>query len=147
MTDHKKFETIKKLGIPEFYNNYYWLNDKNILHPETIFVFGSNEAGRHGLGAALQAKLDYGAILGQGVGFMGRSYGIPTKDKNMKILDLDTIGQHIVDFVEITKTSGRHFYVTPVGCGLAGYTPAQIAPMFQGARRCWFPITFKTFID
>jgi len=147
MTSDVEYERIKKLGIPEYYNNYYWLNDKNVLHPETIFVFGSNLKGAHGLGTALQAKLDYGAVAGQAIGFMGRSYGIPTKNEKIKTLDLDTIGGHIRDFVYITRHSGKHFYVTPIGCGLAGYTPEQIAPMFEGARRCWFPITFKTYID
>ena len=46
-----------------------------------IFVFGSNEAGRHGKGAALAAKLQYGAVYGVGRGRTGNAYAIPTKDK------------------------------------------------------------------
>jgi hypothetical protein len=81
-----------------------------------IFVFGSNLAGRHGKGAAKWALQHRGAIYGQGEGLQGQSYAIPTKDKLIKTLP--------ADHPEMI------FQLTPIGCGLAGYSPADIAPMF-----------------
>jgi hypothetical protein len=97
-----------------------------------IFVFGSNLAGRHGRGAALAARYRHGAIYGQGEGLQGRSYAIPTKDAKLQPLRLAYIVAHVLRFLAF---AGDHpeltFRVTPIGCGLAGFTPAQIAPMFR----------------
>lgn len=97
-----------------------------------IFVFGSNLAGRHGKGAALEARQKWGAIYGQGEGLQGRSYAIPTKDANLRTLPLDTIAQAVVRFLEFALSRpDLRFTVTPIGCGLAGYKPADIAWMFD----------------
>lgn len=97
-----------------------------------IFVFGSNLAGRHGKGAALYARKKYGAIYGQGIGLQGDSYGIPTKDERIKTLPLDCIQIYVNQFILFASQHPEMiFYVSPIGCGLAGYTPIQIAPMFK----------------
>jgi len=97
-----------------------------------IFVFGSNEAGRHGAGAALFAYKNHGAIIGQGVGIQGYSYAIPTKDRKLKTLDLDKIKVYVNEFIKDAKIHGVFtFMVTEIGCGLAGYTPEEIAPLFK----------------
>lgn len=99
-----------------------------------IFVFGSNLAGRHGKGAALHARMYHGAIYGQGVGLQGNSYGIPTKGMFINTLSLSDIRAHVEDFIEFANEhSEMTFNVTRIGCGLAGYTDAQIAPMFSDA--------------
>jgi hypothetical protein len=111
--------------------------DKTIteLAPNEVFVFGSNYAGRHGKGAALTASRKFGARNGQGTGLMGQSYGIATKDRNLKILSLDTIQQQIRKFLECAYDHpGLKFLVTPIGCGLAGYKPKDIAPLFYFYR-------------
>ena len=101
-----------------------------------VFVFGSNLAGRHGKGAALHAKQYYGAIYGngvgmQGVGAQGSSYAIPTKDHNLKTLPLREIGVHTHNFLNFAIEHPEFtFHVTPIGCGLAGYKPEQILPLF-----------------
>ena len=96
-----------------------------------IFVFGSNLAGRHGAGAALCAFCKHGAIYGQGGGIQGNSYGIPTKDGRLNTLDLHLIEQHVWEFFRFAHSHPEMtFNVTPIGCGLAGYTPYEIAPMF-----------------
>ncbi len=101
-----------------------------------IFVFGSNLAGRHGKGAALEAKRKYGAIYGQGVGLQGRSYAIPTKDAQLKTLPLEKIKPYVEQFLQFAKDNPQHnFWVTSIGCGLAGYHPLDIAWMFRGASR------------
>ena len=106
-----------------------------------VFVFGSNLAGRHGAGAALCARREHGAVYGQGTGLQGRSYAIPTKDHFLKTLPLDIIYGHVLKFLQF---AGDHpeltFQVTRIGCGLAGYTDAQISPMFIGApTNCLLP--------
>lgn len=100
-----------------------------------VFVFGSNLAGRHGKGAALWARQHRGAIYGQGVGMQGNSYAIPTKGRRLEILPLEAIAAEVrvfLGFAELTNGS-LTFQVTPIGCGLAGYKPEQIAPMFREA--------------
>jgi hypothetical protein len=96
-----------------------------------IFVFGSNLAGRHGAGAAKFALMNHGAILFQGTGLQGNSYAIPTKDLRIQTLSLDAIGRHVEDFKEFARSRpDLTFYVTPIGCGLAGYKREQIRPFF-----------------
>lgn len=102
------------------------------MSSEEIFVFGSNLAGRHGAGAAKFARLYHGAKYGQGVGLQGNSYAIPTKDENIQTLPLECISQYVMQFLYFADANpDLEFCVTPIGCGLAGYTPEQIAPMFR----------------
>lgn len=99
-----------------------------------IFVFGSNLAGRHGKGAALWARQNRGAIYGVGVGPQGNAYAIPTKDRRLRVLPLNVIQSHVAAFLAyVRQRPGIEFEVTPIGCGLAGYRPDQIAPMFVDA--------------
>lgn len=103
-----------------------------------IFVFGSNQAGRHGKGSALEALRKHGAIYGQGEGRQGNSYGIPTKDWNLRQLPLAAIEGGIKTFIRHAEQHPKDkFHVVAIGCGLrlAGYTPKQIAPMFKGVPR------------
>lgn len=112
---------------------------------EPVFVFGSNLAGRHGKGAALWARQHRGAIYGQGVGPQGNAYAIPTKDHQLRVLPLDVIRGYVHEFLKYAgRRADLRFQVTPVGCGLAGYRPAQIAPMFAGAPpNVILPDTFR----
>lgn len=99
-----------------------------------IFVFGSNLAGRHGKGAALHAVKNCGAIYGQGKGRQGDSYAIPTKDRQLRVLDLQTIFTYVQEFIEYAKEHPHlTFQITNIGCGLVGYSPNDIAPMFRNA--------------
>lgn len=106
-----------------------------------IFVFGSNLAGRHGKGSALEARLHHGAIYGQGVGLQGQSYGIPTKDARLRSLPLETINWHVRNFIRFARQHPEHtFNVVRIGCMLAGYTDEQIAPFFKDApENCRLP--------
>lgn len=100
----------------------------------TIFVFGSNLAGRHGKGAALYAKQHHGAIYGQGVGRQGMSYAIPTKDSQLNTLPLKAIEKYVLEFILYAeKHPELTFALTRIGCGLAGYKDTDIAPMFKYA--------------
>jgi hypothetical protein len=125
---------------------YYFPENNIILHPEVIFVFGSNMAGRHGKGAALEAAMNHGAIYGIGEGFMGSCYAIPTKNMMLMSLPLKQIQEHVERFRHFTNGSGHSFYVTAVGTGLAGYRHEDIAPMFKGIKNCWIPFQWKRFI-
>ena len=109
-----------------------------------IFVFGSNAAGRHGKGAALYALQHHGAVYGQGFGWQGNSFAIPTKDEHLKPLPLASIANNVNFFLGFAYTfSDWTFQVTAIGCGLAGYSPEQIAPMFADApANCELPPEF-----
>lgn len=98
-----------------------------------IFVFGSNEAGIHGLGDALLARRLHGAIVGKGEGLQGNSYGLPTKNRHIQSLPLDAIERNVGTFIALAKErDDLVFDVQAVACRLAGYTPEQIAPFFAG---------------
>ena len=112
-----------------------------------IFVFGSNLAGIHGAGAAKVAATKFGAKYGVGIGMTGQSWAIPTKNLNIETMPLDDIVVYVNKFVKQTQTVDlTEFFVTRVGCGLAGYTDAQIAPMFRGAKNCSFAEEWKEFL-
>ena len=94
-----------------------------------IFVFGSNLQGMHGGGAARIAVVDFGAIMGQGVGLQGQSYAIPTMQGGV-----NTIKPYVDEFIAFAKQHPElTFLVTKIGCGIAGFTPSEIAPLFAGA--------------
>lgn len=99
------------------------------LAPGEIFVFGSNLAGMHAGGAARTAVKLFGAIMGQGVGLQGRSYAIPTMQGGV-----ETIAPYVDQFISFAKEHPElKFLVTPIGCGIAGFSPNEIAPLFRNA--------------
>lgn len=100
------------------------------LKPGDIFVFGSNLQGMHGGGAARIAYQKFGAIMGQGVGLQGQSYGIPTMQGGV-----ETIRPYVDEFIAFAKEHPElTFLVTRIGCGIAGFTDDEIAPLFTGAH-------------
>jgi len=102
------------------------------LEPNEIFVFGSNEAGIHGAGAALLARQKFGAVLGQGFGLYGQSFAIPTKNYYIHTLPINKIKTYVDHFLVFAQGHTHlTFYVTQIGCGLAGHSPSHIAPLFK----------------
>jgi hypothetical protein len=101
----------------------------------SIFVFGSNEGGRHGAGAALTALKRFGAVYGRPEGLHGESYAIPTVDKEIhNKLPVDRIQDYVNTFIAFAKGHpDLIFYVTEIGCGLAGHFISDIAPLFRQA--------------
>jgi hypothetical protein len=116
---------------------------------EAIFVFGSNLSGRHGKGAALYAREHHGAVYGKGVGLQGKSYAIPTKDHALRAMPLDQIAHYVRQFIEFANEHAElTFEVTRVGCGLAGYSDKQMAPLFERApQNCHLPEEWEPFIQ
>ena len=116
------------------------------LKPNEIFVFGSNLAGFHGGGAANVAMERFGAIWGQGVGRQGQSYAIPTMHGGP-----ETIRPFVSGFIDYASNHPDYtFYVTRIGCGIAGFTPDQIAPLFREAlevENILLPEDFVKIID
>ena len=99
------------------------------LQPNEVFVFGSNLAGMHGGGAARVARKLFGAVMGQGVGLQGQSYAIPTMQGGV-----ETIKPYVDEFITFASAHPElKFYVTRIGCGIAGFTDAEIAPLFKNA--------------
>ena len=115
----------------------------------SIFVFGSNLAGRHGKGAALFAVEHFGAVYGQATGLQGSSYAIPTKNTKLEPLPLNLIEPWVLQFLRFARANPQlRFQVTAIGCGLAGYKPDQIAPMFLDApENCELPPEFTGVLD
>ena len=99
------------------------------LGEDEVFVFGSNLAGIHAGGAARVAYERFGAVMGQGVGMQGQSYAIPTMQGGV-----ETIKPYVDDFIALAREWDQTtFYVTRIGCGIAGFTDAEIAPLFAEA--------------
>lgn len=104
------------------------------LNFNEIFVFGSNELGIHGAGAAYKAMVDFEAEIGVGFGPTGKCFSIPTKDWQLQTLDIDHVAHYVRRFIDYaSKRTDLTFLVTQIGCGLAGYEPKEIAPLFEGA--------------
>lgn len=100
------------------------------LKDNEVFVFGSNIAGHHGAGAARLAMNKWGAKWGKGVGLEGQTYGIPTMQGGV-----ETIKPYVDAFIDFAKKhQDKIFLVTEIGCGIAGFTPEDIAPLFKEAE-------------
>lgn len=98
------------------------------LKEREIFVFGSNKSGCHGGGAAYFAFRQFGAVWGEGEGLFGQSYALPTMEGKASMAD--AVGR----FIDFARQHTEYtFLVTAVGCGIAGYTPAEVAPLFAEA--------------
>ena len=118
----KNMEDMKKGRITP-----RWIDS---LKENEIFVFGSNLAGWHGGGAARIARLHFGAVMGKGVGLQGQSYAIPTMQGGV-----ETIRPYVEEFIIFAhQHPEKHFLVTPIGCGIAGFEAEDIAPLFEKAK-------------
>lgn len=117
------------------------------LEKPRVFVFGSNLRGRHGAGAARYAAKAYGAEEGVGEGRTGTAYAIPTKDAKIKTRPLKDVEKAVTRFLEHARQApGTLFFVTRIGCGLAGYRDEDIAPFFQSApENCRLPPFWPLF--
>lgn len=130
----------------------YRISPANIaeLKLNEIFVFGSNESGIHGAGAARFAMAKFGAVYGVGFGIQGQSLAIPTKDWSIGDLLIDTIGFYVERSIKLMKINHKlDFLVTEIGCGLAGKTPEQIAPLFKnafGLKNVYLPQSFVNIL-
>lgn len=113
------------------------------LDKDEIFVFGSNLRGLHHGGAARIAHEQFGAIMGQGVGLQGQSYAIPTMQGGV-----ETIKPYVDEFIELAREWDQTtFLVTRIGCGIAGFTDEQIAPLFAEALKLYNVVLPKSFVD
>lgn len=116
-------------------------NHITALQPNEIFVFGSNLQGYHGGAAARLAMDKWGAVWGQGVGLQGRTYAIPTMQGGT-----DTIRPYVDQFIKFAQNDPERTYlVTEIGCGIAGFRPEEIAPLFRNAvnvPNVWLPQKF-----
>lgn len=128
----KVFRMRKDKDMKEKENNIAARTTPNMikeLASNEVFVFGSNLAGMHGGGAARLAYRKFGAKMGQGVGLQGQSYGIPTMQGGV-----DTIKPYVDEFIAFAKAHPElRFLVTKIGCGIAGFDPDEITPLFREA--------------
>ena len=120
-TEKREYNGIER---PAFTQDY--ITD---LQADEVFCFGSNKEGMHGGGAAYVAFRQFGAVMGCGVGLRGQSYAIPTMQGGV-----ETIKPYVDEFVEFAKAHPElFFYVTRIGCGIAGFKDKEIAPLFSEA--------------
>ena len=116
--------TYKEIERPDYTPDYI-----TELKPDEVFVFGSNLHGMHGGGAAYVAWRQFGAVMGCGVGLRGQSYAIPTMQGGV-----ETIKPYVDEFITFAKAHPElFFYVTRIGCGIAGFKDKEIAPLFSEA--------------
>ncbi len=102
-----------------------------VLKEDEVFVFGSNLAGMHGGGAAYAAFKKFGAVMGCGVGLRGQSYAIPTMQGGV-----ETIKPYVDEFIAFAMNHPElFFYVTRIGCGIAGFRDKDIYPLFAEAAK------------
>jgi len=130
------------------------------LKPTEVFVFGSNIQGEHVGGAALFAMNNFNAINGKGFGIQGHSYAIPTcirlwlnngKRYSRYTKPFDSVEQ-IKPFVESFINDAKKFccttfYVTKIGCGIAGFKVSEIAELFRPCLDMDNVILPKEFVE
>ena len=118
----------------------------NSLADNEVFVFGSNLRGWHQGGAAKHAQRYFGAVWGQGVGLQGQSYAIPTMQG-----EVETIKPYVDDFIVFAQAHPElRFLVTRIGCGIAGFSVSEIAPLFckaLGEGNILLPLEFVKVIN
>jgi hypothetical protein len=125
------------------YNREFTPERITALGPNEIFVFGSNLAGAHGGCAARVAYERFGAIWGLGVGLAGQTYAIPTMHGGV-----DSIKPYVDQFIEFAKTrKDLKFFVTRIGCGIAGFQDKDIAPLFKSVLDVGNIILPKEFVN
>ena len=150
---YKKLNEKGRAKLRKSMNSNYFVSEKTriapdvIQHlgPDEIFVFGSNVQGEHHGGAALYALKQFGAIDGQAEGIQGQSYAIPTVGNTFEELK-----EAVVRFTEyVVLHPENKFMLTAIGCGAAGYTAAQIAPLFSQAYafgNVYIPASFLQYM-
>lgn len=128
------------------YNRKFTPNKITSLENNEIFVFGSNLDGLHGGGAARVAYQKFGAQWGKGVGIQGNSYGIPTMHGSVEV-----IKPYVEDFIEFALSHKEYtFLVTRIGCGIAGFSANEIAPLFAkaiNAENILLPMDFVQVLE
>jgi hypothetical protein len=136
-------ESFRAEDKPKFATRPYTPENITSLAQNEIFVFGSNIHGLHGGGAAAAAMRYFGAVWGQGVGLQGQSYAIPTMHGGV-----DEIRPYVDEFIDFARQHPElTFLVTRIGCGIAGFTDKQIAPLFVYALEMPNVLLPKSFVD
>lgn len=122
-------------------------NAQELNDGKHLFVFGSNLKGLHAGGAAKSAAEQWGAEMGVGEGITGNSYALPTMDENLEPLPIKIIREKVDEFIKVAESMpDKRFLVTAVGCGIAGYSADDIAPLFVTApKNCFLPLSWLPY--
>jgi len=118
---------------------------KSNLPDNGFFVFGSNDRGVHGLGAAKDAVKNFGAVKGQATGKQGQAFAVRTKmyqngkltkyndltEDNKKVMDRMTVEDLNALRMEAIDNPDNKYYVTVIGTKLAGRSVEQMKDFFS----------------
>jgi hypothetical protein len=78
------------------------------------------------------------------------SFAIPTLDEHFEVLPLEEIARYVERFIRfVAEHPQLRFFVTRVGCGIAGYRDEQIAPLFRpliAIGRCSFAKQWRPYL-
>lgn len=128
----KRLWQLKYDLYPPTYN-YSPDNITELNYVNEVMVYGSNKLAKHGAGAAKQA-LKFGAKYGVN-GYCGNTYGLITTDLNVSqrpSIPISLLEDEVNKFIQFAKNNPHlTFLVTEVGCGLAGFTVEEVAPLFK----------------
>jgi hypothetical protein len=122
--------------------------DGTMAPPQHVFVFGSNLSGIHGAGAAKYANQVLKYPWGIFEGLTNGAYGIPTKDADIGFMELEKIRPFVERFCDHTHRNPQNrYFVTRVGCVLAGHEDRHMAALFrEAAANCSFAEEWRPYL-
>jgi hypothetical protein len=119
-----------------------------------IFVFGSNSLGQHYGGAARFAHERFGAPMGEARGLRGSSYAIATCERpgTPGSFTIEQVAEQVQEFVgHVQANPDKRYWLTRVGCGLAGFGDSRVAPLFKElaslGERVSFPEDWEIWVE
>jgi hypothetical protein len=108
------------------------------LKDNEIYVFPTTLCGKHSNIYSVLAQLRFGARYGKAFGIQGKTFAIPTIDKDMKErLPISRIKHFIDKFYDEAEAHHRIiYYVVGFGNGGIGSWPVRaIAPLFESLSK------------
>lgn len=108
----------------------------SVLRENEIFVFGSNLLGHHMGGAARTARRVFNAEMGVAEGLTGQAYALPTLGEDMRRVAPESLRASLARLLRFALEHPKlTFYLTEVGCGIAGWPVETVRELLWEAVR------------